>query len=88
MTYSRVTHTVEVLKVDDLPFPMLLGQDAPGFARLVRSALAHTTAVVEDDEQLGPSNLSEPTETLLFASWDTDEEFFRAEEIDPTLASI
>lgn len=79
---------MEVLKLDDLPFPVLLGCDAPGFHHLVRTALTLTTAILEKEEQSGRSSLSERAKTLLFANWDTEKEFLRAEETDPTLASI
>lgn len=77
LTYSGVTHTVEVLKVDYLPFPVLLGRDTPGFAHLVRTVLAPTTAILVEDEQPGPSGLAEQAETLPSTNWDTDEDFLR-----------
>lgn len=34
--YDNQTHTFEVLKMDDLRFPVLLGQDTPWFGALVQ----------------------------------------------------
>lgn len=54
MTYNNNTHVVEVLKVDDLPFLILLGRDAPTFGALIRAALRCLTAVLQEDEPTGP----------------------------------
>lgn len=88
MIYCGDTHSVEVLKVDDLPFPVLLGRDAPSFALLVRSALAQMTAILDEEEQPEPSGLSAEAEFFPSSNWDMDVEFLRAQENDPTLASI
>lgn len=48
LTYNNKLQQVEVLKVDDLPFPLLLGRDAPDFGDLMRAALLHVTALSKE----------------------------------------
>lgn len=54
LTYNKTTHKVEVLKVYDLPFPVLLGRDAPAFSTLIRSALPQMAVIVDEEERQGP----------------------------------
>lgn len=37
---------IDILKVDDLLFPVLLGRDAPNFDVILRNALTTTAAAV------------------------------------------
>lgn len=50
LTCNNKVCQVEVLKVNDLPFPILLGQDAPAFGDLVRSTLPQLTALSHKSE--------------------------------------
>lgn len=47
--YNKKAHVLDILKMYELPFPVLLGRDAPGFGELVRAAL-QDVAFVEDEE--------------------------------------
>lgn len=49
LTYNNTTFNMEILKVDDLPFPVLLGRDAPAFGTLLCSALPRLTAAMDDN---------------------------------------
>lgn len=48
LEYAGQQHALEILKVEDLPFPILLGRDAPGFNDLVQGAI-HEVAVSEEE---------------------------------------
>lgn len=54
LTYNDCTYMVEILKVNDLPFPLLLGREVPAFGSLVRSALPQLTVVLQGDDRPGP----------------------------------
>lgn len=54
--YNNNIYQLEVLKVDDLLFPILFSRGAPAFGILVRAALPRLTALVSDDEEPGLSN--------------------------------
>lgn len=72
LTYNNNTNQVEVLKVDDLPFPILLGRDACVFNVLLRSAMPRLTAVVEEDAQPGPSGTQVDEPPLSTSPWNAD----------------
>lgn len=57
--YANQTHTFELLKVDDLPFLILLGRDAPGFTTLLRMAMQEVAVV--DKELCEAEEGPEPT---------------------------
>lgn len=46
--YARKPHTFDILKVDDLPFPILLGSDALEFGPLVQAAIREVAAADEE----------------------------------------
>lgn len=48
---------MDMLKVDDLPFQVLLGRDAPDFDILFRDALSPATAAISDNNDAGPSGM-------------------------------
>lgn len=58
LRYAGVVHEVEVVKMEDLPFPLLLGRDAPAFHRLLVRALQGDPMLVlpveEEDPGEGP----------------------------------
>lgn len=45
--YAGKPRTFEILKVDDLPFPILLGRDALGFGAIVQAAIREVAAATE-----------------------------------------
>lgn len=78
---------MEVLKVDELPFPVLLGRDTPKFEALLRNAINPPTATLSKDEEAGPSNKGDdddgPAEA---AGWSVDLEFQNAQSSGAFLA--
>lgn len=47
--YGYQAHTFHFLKVDELPFPIIVGRDAPGFGALVQAAIQDMAAAEEED---------------------------------------
>lgn len=88
LTCNNNTYSVEVLKVDDLPFPILLGRDTPAFGVLVHSTLPRLTAVLHEKEQPGPSGVQPGEPSMEPLMWETDADFLRLQGTDPTLAFV
>lgn len=96
LEYNGSQYSFDMMKVDDLPFPVLLGRDAPAFAELLRAALqprAH--AIDSDDKKPGPStreptadNYEETESDVDAVSWEMDERFQDAQETDLTLTKV
>lgn len=86
LTYNTTTYRVEVLKVDDLPFPVLLGRDAPAFDTLVHSSLPRLAAVMDEEEQPGSSRVCVDDPKMQTLTWDTDKDFLRRQETAPILS--
>lgn len=75
-----------MLKVDDLPFPVLLGRDAPDFEVLLKDAINLATAALSEDEEAGSSNRDYNDDGLTEATgWSVNAEFQKAQSTDPTL---
>lgn len=78
----------------DLPFPVLLGRDAPAFENWLRATLhQQTNAAESDDEVPSPSNLEtqgkEDSESDVDAvTWEADECLRQAQEADPMLTKV
>lgn len=49
--YANKSHTFDILKVEDLPFPILLGR-ALGFSTLVQTAI-HEVAAADEEPPKG-----------------------------------
>lgn len=63
--YNGHIYSMGILKVDYLPFPILLGRDAPDFEKVLRNAMEATSiSVSEGDAEAGPSGV-EDNEDLL-----------------------
>lgn len=88
LTYNDNTYRVEVLKVDNLPFLILLGRDTPTFNVLLYSVLPHLLAVVDKDVQPGPSGTPVIEPPLSTSLWDVDADYLRPQAVDPMLASV
>lgn len=85
LTYNNATYSVEVLKVENLPFPILLGRDMPAFGTLVRSSLPRLAAVMDEEEQPGCSGVQMDEPQMQPPAWDADKDFLRMKETNPTL---
>lgn len=88
LTYNNTTYNKEILKVDALPFPVLFERDAPAFGPLLRSALPHLSAVLNDDEQQRPSRKQADEPDLEAGPWEADDEFLEAQGSDPSLDAV
>lgn len=77
LTYNNKSQQVEVFKVGDLPFPLLLGRDAPSFGDLIRAALPTVTALSQEmeEEPAGPSNASHDIDPEEEVRWESDAQF-------------
>lgn len=84
--YDNRAHTFEILKLEDLPFPVVLGRDAPGFGSLVRVALLEVTATNEEkvDEGEGTANTF-PDTAPTGEDWTIDPTFLWAQKADISL---
>lgn len=78
-------YQLKVLKVGNLPFPILLGTDAPA---LVRAALPRLTAVISDDEEPGTSNSLSNLQHLDPYQWESGPDFRNAQDADPSLSRV
>lgn len=80
LTYNDQTHVLEVLKVEELPFPVLLGRDFPGFSNLVRSTTQNMALLEaeEDDTLLGSS--SQSTDAPDRNLWEMDPVFLHTQQ--------
>lgn len=91
--YNGSCYSFEIVKFDDLPFPVLLGWDAPEFGVLFRAALPQQNAIYSDEEEPGPSdagrrdmpNVGKPCDPIACGG---DDSFRRAQEADPTLTKV
>lgn len=86
--YNNNVYSFNILKVDDLPFPVLLGRDATEISALLQAVLPWLMALVSDDEELRPSRPRDHREPLTPATWSDDSNFQNVQEKDPTLARI
>lgn len=76
--YDNQVQMFDLLKVDDLPFPVLLGQDAPGFAALVQKAMQE---VAEEDvatDKETPEH--EHSDGPIPSTWVLDPQFLQAQK--------
>lgn len=83
---------VEILKVEDLPFPLLLGRDTPEFGFLVRAALPEVTAAGEK-ERLRPSEEDATAEDAKTPPLSPDlcgidPNFQQEQQADPTVSQV
>lgn len=76
-----------ILKVDDLPFPVLLGRDAPDFKVLLQRAMEPAAVTVSKEDSTKETNRVDDEEGLLSGAtgWSTDPAFQAAQENDPSL---
>lgn len=86
--YGNQPHVFELLKVDDLPFPVLLGRDAPGFLALVQTAV-QKVAVAEEDLDVAVGTLSQaegydPGQSV----WVLDSLLLQEQQTDDTLNQL
>lgn len=51
--YDKQAHILDILKVDELLFPILLGHNAPGFGSLVWTAIRDMAFAEDKDGPLG-----------------------------------
>ena len=91
MEWGGKSLRISLAKVKSLPYALLLGRDAPGFADMLRYAQAHgleeAGPLVEDGEEPGPSAL--PREGAPDSpEWTTDAEFLRAQAEDDSLEKL
>lgn len=84
MWYASRSHTFEILNVENLPFPILLGKDAPGFGSLVQTALQEVTAAVEEQLNGGEEPSSNQGPEPNPPDWTTDPYFLQAQKDDVT----
>lgn len=86
--YAHMEHNFELLKVEDLPFTILLGRDAPGFGALFQAALQELSAAIEElsDGEEGPSSTSNLHPDA--AAWTIDPDFLQAHKDDDTLGRL
>lgn len=83
--YNNRLHQLDMLKVDNLPFPILLGHDDPAFITLVQAA--HATTATNDEEEPGPSEpFNEPFDNATPGS--TDSSFQKAQDEHPMMPRI
>lgn len=84
--YNGQTHLMDMLKVDDLSFPVLLSHNAPDFDVLLRDALPPATTAGSKDEEARPSNMDSDNDgTPGAVGWSINAEFQAAQSTDPTL---
>lgn len=76
--YNNNIYTLDILKVNDLPFLVLLGRDAPAFGALIRAALPSTATVASEDEEPGPSEPRDNKPPYDPSTWGDDDDFQRA----------
>lgn len=88
LVYNSTAYWLDILKVDDLRFPKLLGRDTPEFDVLLRQALPHVSVALDDQEVPSPSQAPLVVEPLDSSPWGRDDEFIQAQGTDPTLARI
>lgn len=70
------------MKVEDLPFPILLGRDAPSFSALHKTATAETDNPAEEEESLE----TDPEE--IKATWAINLQFLQAQRDNPSLKAV
>lgn len=88
MWYGNQAQTFNVLKVGELPFPVLLGCNAPGFGTLVKSAI-HDVAIVEEEELPEIEDDSPDHDPNAFhTSWAAGPQFLRAQQSDNSLDQL
>lgn len=93
--YHSQLHVLEVACMPHLPYPALLGRDAPEFAEMLQraTALAHGwAALVNAEPQAGPSDREEPgadvDDLAAHTDWETNPAFREAQDSDPTLEKV
>lgn len=55
--YNGQVYVMDLLMVNDLPFPVLLGHDAPDFDVLLCVTSLHASVALSNDEKVGFSGL-------------------------------
>lgn len=100
--YHGQVYVMDILKVPDLPFPVLLAWDAPNFGMLLKGALPPIFAALSDDEEAGPSGLGNydvddagPSSSYVddgtspsATGWSIDTAFQTAQSTNRTLESV
>lgn len=92
--YAGALHNLNLIRADDLPWPLLLGRDTPHFTLLLQQASqGETLATTIDDPREGPSggqcDETPPLATLRpNPTWLTDPAFLQAQEEDPSLLQV
>lgn len=78
--YNIHTDGLDILKVDDLPFPVLLGHDGPTFSSLVSAALLEVAAT-EEEQQPGSSIECGEAPPLSPDPWEEDADFQQVQNV-------
>lgn len=80
--YNNTTYSLDILKVDDLPFPVLFGRDTPAFDVLIRAALPRLTKATSDNEVPGSIKPVTDEQPLDTTSGGEHDEFLKAQETE------
>lgn len=83
LCYNKQAHILDILKVDELPFPVLLDHDTAGFGTLVQNAI-HDVDFVEDEE-MPSGSMDSPTGKTSQTAWAVDPIFLQTQQEDDTL---
>lgn len=86
--YNSDVYSFDILKVDDLPFLVLLGRDTPAFKALIQAALPQTAALVSEEEEPGPSTSPANPRPLDSYLWEDNADFRRAQDTNPSLSWV
>lgn len=78
MWYGNQAHTFDVLKVDELPFPVCLGQDTLGFGALVQAAIQDMART--EDIPVNGGVLQDDDSNMIQSTWATDPQFLQAQQ--------
>lgn len=80
---------MDILKVDDLPFPVLHNRDAPDYDVLLRGALSPASSTLNNDDKAGPSGLGDDDDMVPSTTgWSVDAGFQVAQSTYPMLEPV
>lgn len=82
LMYKNQTHVLQILNVGELPFPVLLGCNSPGFSNLVQTAIP-SMEEEEEDAILGP--ITQVANCTHQVNWQVNPAFLQAQQTDTTL---
>lgn len=83
-----VSHTFEILKVEDLSFPILLERDAPGFSSLVQMALQEVAAAAEEMLEGEECSSQDDDEGPTQDNWTIDPHILQVQKTNDSLGRL